>query len=203
MTAPDSKSSHRTLFMFDRSALKGRSEPGLQSSWRLGCKEVARGRRPLNERLLVISSRSLEYRQADVKWFGEDGATILENSLTASRRSAKVIHMQKDGLKTYLLAHLGDDPSKTHLARVTGLPYYILVDIFRGKTQRPDPSVLERLSLGLHLDYDELALAAYGNVHYPDPAGADDTSEDGSPPASNRSWKQTGKPLRRASAATF
>lgn len=110
--------------------------------------------------------------------------------------------MEKNGLKRYLSLRLGDDPNKTELARMTGVPYYVLVDIFRGKTQRPDPTVLESLALGLSYPYDELALAAYGKVIYPDPAGADDTSEIGAPPASNAAWTPTGKPLRRASAAT-
>lgn len=50
--------------------------------------------------------------------------------------------------------------------------------------------------------YDALVAEGFITIH-PDPARADDTLEDGSPPASNRAWNQTGKPLRRASAATF
>lgn len=111
--------------------------------------------------------------------------------------------MEKDGLKRYLTLRLGDDPNKTELSHMTGVPYYILVDIFRGKTQRPDPSVLDRLAVGLHLSYTELANAAYGIVKHPDPAGADDTLEKGTPPASNATWNnQAGSRRQRVSAAT-
>ena len=50
--------------------------------------------------------------------------------------------------------------------------------------------------------YDRLALAAYCRPPLRDPARADDTLEDGSPPASNGVWNQTGKPRQRVSAAT-
>lgn len=145
---------------------------------------------------------SLEYRQATVKRFPQDGATNLENSLTPKAHARRIERVENNGLRRYLSLHLGENPNKTELAHTTGLPYYVVVDIFRGKTQRPDPSVLESLALGLSVPYDELALAAYGKVYYPDPAGADDTLEKGAPPASNRAWTQTGRPLRRASAAT-
>ena len=74
----------------------------------------------------------------------------------------------KDGLKFYLLQIVGENPNKMEIARRCDIPYHIVVDIFRGKTQRPDPDILERLALGLATSYDDLALAAYGRpVHRP------------------------------------
>lgn len=126
----------------------------------------------------------------------------MENSLTPALSIGKVKVVKKDGLKLYLIQILGENPNKTDLARATGVPYHVLVDIFRGKTQRPDPAILEGLALGLHRPYDELALAAYNKVTRCDPAGADDTLEKGSPPGSNDTWTKPGTRRLRASAAT-
>lgn len=127
----------------------------------------------------------------------------MENSLTPALPAVRVRVVEKDGLKLYLEQLVGKEPNKMELSRATGVPYHIIVDIFRGKTQRPDPSVLQGFALGLERPYNELALAAYGKVTICDPAGADDTLENGHPPASNRVWNRTGKPLRKASAATY
>lgn len=87
-------------------------------------------------------------------------------------------------------------------AEACGLDYSTLLAVRYGRTKRPGEDVLLGLERGLRLSYRELALAAYGIPNADDPAGADDTLEKGVPPASNRVWTQTGKPLRRASAAT-
>lgn len=129
-------------------------------------------------------------------------ATTLENNLTQPARPRRVKVVKKDGLRLYLVQLVGENPNKSELARTTGVPYHILVDIFRGKTQRPDPHILESLALGLNRPYDELALAAYGKVTRCDPAGADDTLEDGPPPAPNAAWNKTGRAPQRVSAGT-
>ena len=127
---------------------------------------------------------------------------ILENSLTPASPIGRLRVVKKDGLKLYLVQIVGKNPNKTELARATGVPYHVLVDMFRGKTQRPDPHILEGLALGLSRPYDELALAAYGKVINCAPAGADDTLEEGRPPASNAAWNRPGTRRLRASGAT-
>jgi hypothetical protein len=69
-----------------------------------------------------------------------------------------------NGLKVYLEQILGENPNKMDVARRCDLPYHVIVDIFRGKVQRPDPNILEKLSAGLDAPYDDLALAAYGRL---------------------------------------
>lgn len=85
-------------------------------------------------------------------------------------------------------------------AQACGLDYATFIAVRYGRTKRPGEDVLLGLSRGLRLTYRELALAAYGIPNESDPAGADDTLEEGSPPASNASWNQTGRALRKASA---
>lgn len=87
-------------------------------------------------------------------------------------------------------------------ADACGLDYSTLVAVRYGRTKRPGSDVMLGLQRGLGLTYRELALAAYGISNERDPAGADDTLEEASPPVSNAAWNQTGRPLRRASAAT-
>ena len=78
------------------------------------------------------------------------------------------LKVMKDGLKFYISQIVGEEPNKRDIARRCDIPYHIIVDIFRGKTQRPDPAILEKLAQGLDVPYDDLALAAYGRpVHRP------------------------------------
>lgn len=87
----------------------------------------------------------------------------MEKFLTQIRLSPRVSIVQ-NGLKLYLEQIVGENPNKTELAERCDVPYHIVVDIFRGKSQRPDPHILENLAAGLERPYDELALAAYGRL---------------------------------------
>lgn len=67
----------------------------------------------------------------------------------------------------------GVNPNKRRVAEDCGIKYSALIDVMRGSVKRPGEDVIEGLT-NLGVDYDTLALAAYGRMPK--------TFADGSPP---------------------
>jgi len=61
----------------------------------------------------------------------------------------------------------GLNPNKRRVAQDCAIKYSALVDVMRGHVKRPGEEVLEGLSDGIGVDYDTLALAAYGRMPKP------------------------------------
>ena len=127
--------------------------------------------------------------------------------LTKGRRRNRM-ELMEDALPR-LLSELIGQRSVLEVARASGVNYPGVYAILDGRSKRPGPDILMKLAHELvsagedYLDlYDRLALAAYCRGELRDPAGADDTLEEGRPPASNAAWNRPGTRRRLASGAT-
>lgn len=94
--------------------------------------------------------------------------TILEKSLTALPRRGRILLME-DALSVLVSQALGGR-SIHEGAQLCGIADHLLRDIVLKKTRRPAPETLRAVSVGLDVDYERLALAAYGVIHNPVPA---------------------------------
>lgn len=121
----------------------------------------------------------------------------------------------EDALKAVLAQMIGDR-SVLEIARRSGVNHPGIYAILDGRSKRPSPSMLEKLSRELHPSdedwadtYKRLALAAYGVViplRGENPQEWDDTAplEEAPPADSNNGheWKRAGPRPKAVSAAT-
>lgn len=112
-----------------------------------------------------------------------------------------------DALSTLLQQSLGRR-SVREAAELCGLPPHRLRDIIYKRVKRPDEEVLRAIERGLGVEYERLALAAYGIIRDADPphGGEDPASLEETPPADSterKAWpppRRLGTRLQRASA---
>lgn len=102
----------------------------------------------------------------------------------------------------------GRNPNKAQAARDCDVPYHALIAVLTGHVKRPAPEILDGLSQGLDVDYDALALAAYGrlpSIRRDESDVTESLQNEGSPPETNAEgqWGQpAGARRKQATVST-
>jgi transcriptional regulator with XRE-family HTH domain len=78
--------------------------------------------------------------------------------------SCQNLYMEENALSV-MVSQARAGRSTRQAAELCGLAEHMLRDIILQKTRRPTPATLHAIADGLGVDYEQLALAAYGIVH--------------------------------------